>query len=159
MQHVFYNSHCALVAARLKQRHPRSGWSGPDRIAATVEASGAFRSNDPSKLDGCSAETASPLAAHTSRLLRRGTKANRRWDSKRPPHRGNTRLPKWSTCVTARVWGEEPALPGRSSWHNQRASTSKMKDDRPITPGYPIIAGAEHCVPPWSLGRGRRLGH
>lgn len=52
MQHVFYNSHCALVAARLKQRHPRSGWSGPDRIAATVEASGAFRSNDPSKLDG-----------------------------------------------------------------------------------------------------------
>ncbi|KAL7939465.1 hypothetical protein V8C35DRAFT_286720 [Trichoderma chlorosporum] len=46
------------------------------------------------------------------------------------------------------------------------------KDDRPVTPGYPISAylgrqpsvmeadhrGAEHRVPPWSLRRGRGLG-
>ncbi|UKZ49025.1 hypothetical protein TrVGV298_003263 [Trichoderma virens] len=85
----------------------------------------------------------------------------------RGPHRGNTKLPKWSTCVTARVWGEEPVLPRRLSWPNETASTAKMT--APSRQATPYLGrqpsdmeadhrGAEHRVPPWSLGRGRRLG-
>jgi hypothetical protein len=81
-------------------------------------------------------------------------------------HRGMPGLPKRSTCVTARVWGEQPALPRRSSWLNGGCSGAEYDLPRPAR--LPRIWMAGHQiwrqiivvrsirVPPWSHGAGWR---
>ncbi|UKZ75555.1 hypothetical protein TrVFT333_003242 [Trichoderma virens FT-333] len=103
--------------------------------------------------------------------------AYRRWDSSVSParvsetewRRNGTKIPAEPSIVGtgSGVWGEEPVLPRRLSWPNETASTAKMT--APSRQATPYLGrqpsdmeadhrGAEHRVPPWSLGRGRRLG-